>query len=42
MDTELLINAVQEHPVLLSTNDNDYKDKVKKSNAWVQGFKVFT
>lgn len=36
MDIELLINAVQQHPVLWDTSDNDYKDKIKKSNAWVQ------
>uniref|UniRef100_A0A8C5Q2Z2 NAD(+) ADP-ribosyltransferase n=1 Tax=Leptobrachium leishanense TaxID=445787 RepID=A0A8C5Q2Z2_9ANUR len=36
LDVELLISAVEQYPALWDTADNDYKEKNKKSYAWIQ------
>jgi len=35
METEQLISEVEKRPVLWDTSDEDYKDRNKKNEAWL-------
>lgn len=39
VDLEILISLVQEHPVLWDKTLEDYKDRIKTRNAWIEIFK---
>jgi hypothetical protein len=39
VDLEMLISLVQEHPVLWDKTVEDYKDRIKTTNAWIEVFK---
>lgn len=39
VDVEILITLVQEHPVLWDKTMEDYKDRIKTRNAWIDVFK---
>lgn len=39
VDLEMLISLVQEHPVLWDKTVEDYKDRLKTRNAWIEVFK---
>lgn len=39
VDLEMLISLVQEHPVLWDKTVEDYKDRIKTRNAWIEVFK---
>lgn len=35
MDVELLISEIEKRPVIWDTSNEDYKNKPKKADAWV-------
>lgn len=39
VDLEILISLVQEHPVLWDKTLEEYKDRIKTRNAWIEIFK---
>jgi hypothetical protein len=40
MDIEILLSAIRQRPLLWDSEDTDYKDKNKRSHAWVEVSKV--
>lgn len=41
IDVELFIEEVKKYPELWDVSCSDYKDKVKKRNAWIEICSVF-